>query len=48
MNIDWKITEEDINKVKDIIEKQGNNAFVINRNKINIEKKGINLSNEKI
>lgn len=48
MNIDWKITEEDINKVKDIIEKQRNNAFVINRNKINIEKKGIDLSNEKI
>ncbi|MCL5003941.1 MAG: hypothetical protein M1352_01575 [Patescibacteria group bacterium] len=48
MNIDWEITEEDINKVKTIVEEQKNRPFVLNRFKRNIEKIGINISEESL
>ncbi len=48
MNIEWKITNEDVNSVKAIIEKHKDNPFVINRVRRNVKGEGINLTPETI
>jgi len=46
MIIDWKITEEDIENVTNIVSKHKNNPFVVNRYSRNIDKMNIDITTE--